>query len=285
MGEGGAELERIKAEQRERWSAVAAGWEKWFDLFERGAGKLSDRLLDLGGIGPGKKVLDVASGLGEPALAAARRVGGQGHVVATDLVAELLARAETRAAELGLRNLSFHEMDAEAPDLAEESFDAIVCRLGLMFLPELGTALAALRKLLVPDGRLAAAVWAPPDEVPSISLSGRVVRRELGLLPPAEGALTPFALSDEGAFRAAFESAGFAEVRCERLTVTFEFPSCEAYTRFRRDVTTLDAEIAEEPRERREAAWQAVTEAVRHYAEADGRVVMRNQAICVVARR
>lgn len=127
------------------------------DGAERQAG--SDLLVELARIGPGHTVLDVATGIGEPAVTAAYKVGPTGTVIATDQATLMLAVARERVAALGLTNVEFREIDAEALDFQEPRFDAVLSRWGLMFLPNLTGALANMRRLLKPGGRLARAVW------------------------------------------------------------------------------------------------------------------------------
>ena len=149
---------QYKASQRREWGVSADGWKRHWNIWEQAAQHLNERLVELAWIRPGHRVLDVATGLGEPAFTAARRVGPNGSVVATDLSPAMLSLAREEAGRLGLRNVEFREMDAEAPDLPAQSFDAALCRWTLMFLPHLITALTRLRELLVPEGRFAAAV-------------------------------------------------------------------------------------------------------------------------------
>ncbi len=110
----------------------AAAWDKWFHIIEGGAEALSDRMVELAAIGPGAQVLDVASGLGEPAVAAAQRVAPSGHVLATDLSADMLGYGRKRAAKLGLANIEFRRMDAQALEVPEAAFDAVLCRWGVI---------------------------------------------------------------------------------------------------------------------------------------------------------
>ena len=133
-----------KAGQRQEWGAAADGWRRQWETIERFSQPVSDRLVELTRIRPGHRVLDVATGIGEPAVTAARAVGPSGSVVATDQAPEMLAIARERIAALGLRNIEFHEMDAEALDLPEESFNALLCRWGLMFLPNLDSLVKSL---------------------------------------------------------------------------------------------------------------------------------------------
>ena len=137
---------QYKAGQRQEWNAVADAWERWWETIERGSQPVSDRLVEMVGLGLGHRVVDVATGIGEPA----------GRVVATDQSPQMLAIARGRGEALGLQNMEIQEMDAEGLDLPDSAFDAVLCRYGLMFLPDLGLALRNMLRLLVPGGRIAA---------------------------------------------------------------------------------------------------------------------------------
>ena len=268
------------------WDATkAAAWDKWFHIIEGGGQALSDRMVALAAIGPGARVLDVASGLGEPAVAAAHCVGPSGHVLATDLSEDMLGYGRKRAEKLGLDNIEFRRMDAQALALPEAAFDAVLCRWGVMFLPDLDAALAGFRRCLKPGGRLAAAVWGPAERVPGVGLGARVVHAHLGLAPPDEGAGTPFACSDVAAFERRVAAAGFEEVRGEWFNVPFTFESAEQSTQFRRERSKpLTDRIAGFPLARQEAAWTALTEATRAFETPEGTVRLDNAAYCVSAR-
>ncbi|MDO8484125.1 MAG: methyltransferase domain-containing protein, partial [Candidatus Limnocylindrales bacterium] len=101
-----------KAGQRRDWTEAAEGWRKWWRRLEAMAGPVGDRLIQLAAVRPGHRVLDIATGIGEPAITAARLVGHAGRVVGTDISPGMLEVARERAAELGLGNVEFHEMDA-----------------------------------------------------------------------------------------------------------------------------------------------------------------------------
>src|SRR5216683_8419490 len=110
-----------KGDQKRDWDAAAAGWQKWWPVFEQAAQHVSDRLVELAGVKPGARVLDIATGNGEPAVTAARKVGAAGRVIATDQSAGMLAIARERAAALGLTNIDFHESDAESLAIQERN--------------------------------------------------------------------------------------------------------------------------------------------------------------------
>ena len=104
----------------------AAGWKQHWAIWERAAQHVNARLVELARVDAGHQVLDIATGLGETAFTAARRVGPAGRVVATDVAPEMLALAQEGARTLGLQKIEFREMDAEAPDLSERTFQAIL---------------------------------------------------------------------------------------------------------------------------------------------------------------
>ena len=158
---------RYKAGQRWEWDTAAPGLKDWGQSFVPQLQPFSERMVELADIQPGQRVLDVATGYGEPAVTAAYRVGPSGHVIATDLSPQMIALGRERVAERGLDNIDFREMDAETLDLPENSFEIAFCRLGLMYLPDPQMALERMHQLLVPGGRLVAAVWVHHTRSPS----------------------------------------------------------------------------------------------------------------------
>ena len=199
---------RYKSAQLQEWDAVAVGWSRWWETIEKGTQHVSDRLVALADIQPGHHVLDVATGIGEPCLTAARRVGATGSVTGTDQSQQMLAIARDRATALGLTNVEFRKVDAEALGLPLESFDAVLCRWGLMFLPNLAGALGGIHRLLASGGRLAAAVWGKPQAVPMISLPMGVIRQMVDVPAPSPGTPGPFSLADVDALEQAISCAG-----------------------------------------------------------------------------
>jgi len=280
---------KFKASQRQSWDSVAKGWQKWWKTFESGAQRVSDRLVELAEIKPGQRVLDLATGIGEPAITAAKIVGN-GHVLATDISAQMLAIAEERAKSLGLQDkMEFREIDAENLDsLPNQNFDAVLSRWGLMFLPNLHVALTNIQRLLVSRGKLAAAVWSEPPKVPMINMSISTVREQLQAPLVGQGIPGPFSLADVDALKKSLLKEGFIDIQSERIMVTFEFDSAEDYTKFNQDIVApIRVMLANETDERKEEIWRAVTDqAKRLYADHDnGHVKFINEAICIVGRK
>jgi ubiquinone/menaquinone biosynthesis C-methylase UbiE len=276
---------QYKAGQRREWSVSADGWKQHWNIWEQAAQHLNERLVDLARIRPGHRVLDVGTGLGEPAFTAARRVGPNGSVVATDLSRTLLSLAHEEAIRLGLRNVEFREMDAEEPDLPAQSFDAALCRWVLMFLPHLVPALTRLRVLLVPDGWFAAAVWGAPENVPFTSVPMGAIRRVLRVPPPPAGSPGTFSLADTHVLERSFAQAGFAEVAIERQTLTFEYSSLEEFIE-ERPATSASIRImlAEASAAQRETIWEMVAQAIAKYQDAAGVLRIPTETLCVVGK-
>ena len=232
----------------------------------------------------GQRVLDIATGSGEPAVTAARKVGPGGLVVATDQSPAMLELARERAAALGLRNMKFVATSAEELAVDDRDFDAALCRWGLMFVGDLDAAVRRVGQLLAPGGRFATAVWGPSEKVPMISLGDEAVRELAKLPPPPPGAPGPLKLADPGPLERAFAAAGFKDVQVEPINVRFEFESAEAFAEQRRTVSTpFRIMLSKQPPELQRRILDALAQAARQYADASGRVRMDNEAILVAA--
>ena len=224
---------QFKEAERQKWDNVADGWQKWWKTLERGAGKLSKRLAELAEIKPGSRVLDIATGIGEPAITAAKQAGKSGQVLATDLSPQMLSIARKRAASLGLQDvIEFKEGDAESIDLPPSMFNAALCRAGLMFLPDLNAGLSNIYQSLIESGHFAAAVWASSEKVPFISVVMNTIMKETNSKPPPPGTPGPFSLSDENSLKDSFITSGFRDIAIEKMNITLDFESADEFTNF-----------------------------------------------------
>jgi ubiquinone/menaquinone biosynthesis C-methylase UbiE len=275
----------IKGQQRRAWEANADAWRRHWAVREA-LEPVTVALIELADIKEGQWVLDVATGLGEPALTVARRVGKEGKVVGIDLSPKMIAFAEERARAAGLRNVAFHVQDAEElAGAAEGSYDAALCRFGLVYLPELARALRGVHHVLTPRAPFASAVWAAPERVPFIQLAKETIHRVTGLPGPGPGMPHAFALAERGRLEQALSSAGFEQMRGERLTIVIQLASAAEYCEVMRDTTRLGALVDERAPEKRDEAWGALAEAAAVYADASGRLSFPCDALCVVGRR
>src|SRR5919198_2666838 len=279
---------QFKMAQREGWDSVAEGWKEWWEPIEKGAQKLSQRLIELAEIKPGQRVLDIATGIGEPSITAAKVVGTGGHILATDISNQMLAIAKERATLLRLQDIiEFKENDAENLDLPSSSFDAALCRWGLMLFQHLDAAIRKIYSSLVSGGRFAAAVWADATEVPIISLATKVISSQVQMsaLPP--GVPNPFSLADTNKLENSLARAGFRDINIDTVIVTFEFESGEDYCRYCQAVSaSARIALSKETEERKEDIWRKVAEeAARNYGTANGLIKMDNESICIVGIR
>ena len=252
-------------------AAAAEGWRRGAEARARFLGPLTETMLDLAGVRPGSRVLDVAAGTGDQTLLAARRVGPEGSVLATDLAAGMLAVAAEAARRAGLANVETRVVDARSLDVDPELFDAAISRLALMLIPEREQALSGIRRALKPGGKLAAIVFSSAEKNPLSALHHAVARRHAGLPPPPAEAPGLFALAAPGALRAAFERAGFREVDVRVVPTLRRFPSVGAAVQFRLDSSPEIAKLmAGMSAAARAAALADLEESVRRFEGADG---------------
>jgi len=278
------DFDRVRREQREFWNNAAPGWKQMWTGLDRAGQPVSDRLVELARIKQGDRVLDIATGSGEPGLTAARKVGAEGVVIASDQSPAMLDLARERAAALGLRNVRFVETDAESLAVNERDFNAAICRWGLMFVPDLDAVSRRIVQLLVAGGTFATSVWGPAEKVPMITAGDEQVRALANLPAPPPDAPSPIKLADTRPLERALASAGFKDMRVEPINVRFEFDSAEAFTETRRAMSTpLRTMLEKQTPELQRKILDAITDAARKFSDASGKVAMDNQAICISA--
>jgi enediyne biosynthesis protein CalE5 len=271
--------------QREQWDNAATGWRKWSQKIDEAAGHVSERLVELAGVEPGSRVLDVAAGYGEPALSAARKAGPEGSVMATDISAEMLAYGRERADAVGLDNIEFIEADASALDFPERSFDAAVSRWGIIFEPDGEAAAGRVRGLLKPGAPLAISSWGPIERVPFLAIPMRTAMERLDVPPPPPGTPGPLSRPTPEAISGLLEGGGFTEVQVEETEVTFAWESPEEFTIFIKEIAPpITAMIDPHPEEVQRETWEAITEATRDFAGGDGPVKTTNLALLAAGR-
>ncbi len=209
----------LKERERINWASAAAGWRRRDALLRKGAAPVSERMLELVGISSGSRLLDIASGTGEPAISAAHIVGESGKVVGTDLVDEMLAVAREKATKAQLCNIEFRCMDAEALDVPAASFDAVTIRWGLMFMPDPQACLAAAHKALKQNGRISLACWAAPDKNPFVGVLINTLRNYMDVPVPAPGTPGIFAFADATQLQQSLAAAGFKNITVQEMSL------------------------------------------------------------------
>lgn len=202
--------------------AVVAARRRWTEASEATTREATEALLAAAQLRPGMRILDLASGTGNPALSIATAIAPDGHVTATDFVPDLLAYADERARARGLANFSTRHASADALPFPDASFDLITCRFGVMFFPDVPGALCEAGRVLKPGGRVIFAAWGPTTQ-PFFQLTFGILLRHVDASLASE-AHAPFKFGRPGTLSAALKSAGFAEVGEEFREIILRFP-------------------------------------------------------------
>ena len=277
---------KFKDGQRQHWDSVASGWEKWWQTLEKFSRIVTESLIQMAEVTPGQKVLDFATGIGEPALSVAKVVGDDGIVIAVDVSSEMLSIAQKRATDLDITNVEFQEADAENMNFSEGEFDSIVSRWGLMFLPNVDSTLKSIYQMLVPKGKFATAVWDKPENIPFFSFAAQTLRGMFDLPMPPPEAPTLSGLS-EGVLEDKMVNAGFRDIQTELNTVNFEFSSAGEYAQLMKDIAApLKVMLANQSPEEVSEFWKILEDsAAKDYGTSNGGVLLPGISISVVGQR
>lgn len=215
-----------KQTTRTQWDGAAEAWSRWSPLLARWLGPATETMLDMTGIQNGSRVLDVAAGAGEQTIAAARRVGPAGYVLATDLSPGILAYAAANVRLAGFDNVETMVKDGEALDeIKVEPFDAVISRVGLIYFPDQHKALTGMRDQLREGGKVGAITYASADLNGFFSIPVGIIRRRAALSAPLPGQPGPFSLGDPEVLTKRLTDAGFKDVQVERVNAPVRLES------------------------------------------------------------
>lgn len=227
------DAEKFKAATREQWDKHAKGWNDNSGNIRQWLRESTDAMLEMAGVRPGARVLDVAAGAGDQTLDIAKRVGPTGTVLATDLSPTILAFAQENARRAGYGNVETLAVDGENLKVAEATFDAAICRLGLMFFPDPGKGLREIFRALKPDGMACTMVFSTPDKNPCVAILISTALKHAGL-PPRDpyqpGGL--LSLGKPGLIDELFRQTGFSCVATTKVMAPFRLPSVKDYLDF-----------------------------------------------------
>ena len=256
---------------REQWQAASESWHRWGPTLESWLGGATEMMLDMAQVGAGARVLDVAAGAGGQTIAAARRVGAHGSVLATDISADILSFAEQTAREANLTNVTTRVMDGENLEVDEGAFDAVISRVGFIYFPDQDAALAGMRRALRPGGRLAGIVYSTPEANRFFSIPVSIIRRRAALPAPAPGQPGPFSFGVPGVIEAAYEKAGFADIEVRRVSAPLRMTSAAECVRFEREsFGALHQMLAGLSESEREEAWKEIEGELDSFGSAHG---------------
>jgi ubiquinone/menaquinone biosynthesis C-methylase UbiE len=208
-----------KAKEHKSWSAASPAWKTYDAELLAWAAPVTDRMIAQLRLEQGQRVLDLASGTGEPSLAIAERIGPLGSVLGTDFVEEMLATAREKAAGRGLRNVEYRRADGETLELQAGSFARASMRFGLMFMPDPVAAMKRVHHALAPGGRAVVATWCAPDKNPWAAVPVAALKRQMEIPAPPPGTPGLFAFADGERLRSTIAQAGFSDVQIEEVPV------------------------------------------------------------------
>jgi SAM-dependent methyltransferase len=263
--------EAARQQSRATWNAVAPGWYAQREELWKASRPVSEWMVRRLDPQPGDTVLELAAGLGDTGIMAARLVGKSGRVIITDFAPEMLAAARQRAQELGVKNAEFRLLDAERMDLETDSVDGVLCRWAYMLTTVPVAAFAETRRVLRAGGRLAFSVWAARERNPALSLVGRVLGSQGHIPPPDPEAPGAFAMTDPGRIRELVVGAGFAEPEVEEISFRLSFADQETYWRYLNETSASAAPVLRSlSTTAQEAVREQVHEAARPFRSGEG---------------
>jgi ubiquinone/menaquinone biosynthesis C-methylase UbiE len=232
----------------------------------------------------GERVLEIAAGPGDTGFLAAPHLG-KGRLVSTDLAPSMVDAARKRGAELGIQNVDYRVLDAQAMDVGDASFDGVICRWGLMLMPDPSAALAECKRVLVAGGRLVFAVFTGPDENPFASIPARILIESGHMQRPASG-WNPgiLALSDRTRLQSLLDDVGFTSTHVEGVDMMWTFASTKEYWDFLIDLTALGPLVRSLSSSDRDAVRTAIDARLADFTR-DDRIALPARCWCGVAIR
>ena len=276
--------DEIRDVQRATWAGLSAGWEKWDSVIMDQLRPVSTAMVERLGIAGDQQHLDIAAGTGEPGLTVAR-LAPSGHVVLTDLAAEMLDIATRRASADGITNFETRVCSADDLPFGDAAFDSISVRFGYMFFPDVAKATAEFARVLRPGGRLCSSVWVRPEENPWTTIAMQAIATEVALVPPDPDGPTMFRCAAPGYLSALYQAAGLRDVAEWDVAVELVTRSPAEYWEMISEHVSLAVAALEQVDEpARERIAEEVIAEVGSY-EDDGNVRVPGVARCIVGTK
>ena len=249
---------------RQGWAKSAAARSRFSSQHAAMTQAATEEIIRLGQVKPGMQVLDVATGVGDPAIALAKLVGPDGHVQAVDMANEMLEAAEEEARQQGVTNISFKQAIAESLPFPDQTFDLVTCKHAVMFFADVETGLREIRRVLKPDQHAVFTARGLPEEYHSCIT--RVFSKYLEVSPPAPGTPHGLRFAHLGTLSEALKEAGFNKVGEESPTLPWNWHGPpEEYWALPQGAAQIPQLIERLDPERRDDVIAEVVESIREY--------------------
>jgi len=273
-------LIQIRDQQRQTWDKFSPGWKRWDEHVLGWLAPVGAELIRSARLRDNSHVLDVAAGTGEPGLTAAGIVS-KGRVTVTDLSDRMLEVAAENAARRGIKNFETRQCDAGAMPFGDGSFDAVTCRFGFMFFPDINLGLKEMVRVSKPGARICSAVWGAPDNNSWATTIMSTIAAHVELPPAPPGAPGLFRCAAPGFMAGAYKQAGLNNFVEREVAGELEFQTPEQYWSFMTEVAApVVAGLAKADESTRENIRLTVLDRARQTAR-DGKVRLRWSALAI----
>jgi len=253
------------------WGAVAPGWERNADFVDQRGGDLTAAMLHGVALRSGERVLELACGPGGTGIDAAALVGPEGEVVLSDVAPQMTAIAADRAQARGLSNVTTRDLDLEAIDEPDETYDAVLCREGIMLVPEPGRAASEIWRVLRPGGRVSVSVWGSAERNPWLTVMLEAIGAQLGGTFPPPGVHGPLSLGEDGKLLDVLSEGGFDDVEIQEVEVPWRGADFDEWWQRTTALAGPVAKLLEaQPPEAVEAIKEHAHSSLSRYETADG---------------
>ena len=278
------QLEQIRDQQKDSWNKFSSGWKKWDELTMDFLKPMGDEIIRLINPNGDDLILDIAAGTGEPGLTIASKLNG-GKVIITDLADDMLQIAKEKAASRGITNIETRACDVSELPFADNSFDAISCRFGFMFFPDMQMAANEMYRVLKPGGKIATSVWSIPEKNFWVTAIMGTINRHMQLPPPPPGAPGMFRCAADGLMEGVLQQAGFKNIKQKEISGKLNCRTTDQYWQMMTEIgAPIVAALSKADESTKEKIKTAVFEAVNNKFP-DGDVVIDSSALVIYGEK
>lgn len=278
------QLEQIREQQKESWNRFSSGWKKWDELFMDFLKPMGNEIIKMLNPKSNDLVLDVASGTGEPGLTIASMLQG-GKVVITDLSEDMLAIALENAEQRGIKNIETCACDVCDLPFSDNTFDAISCRFGFMFFPDIQLATKEMVRVLKPGGKIATSVWSVPEKNFWVTAIMGTINKNMNLPVPPPNAPGMFRCAKDRLIKDLFLQEGLKNVSQTEVAGKLNAKTTDGYWNMMLDIgAPIVAALSKADDATKEKIKREVFEIV-NQKYPDGNVIIDSSALIIYGEK